>query len=364
MLGVTTPYPTQRIFFMPPALTETGANLLNKNLAILSPKDKPWNKHKAENRQVLKIYAEYETHARKAARMWGCSGALDFGDKVDPETGESVYKLLKARFCRVRYCPICQWRRSLFWHARFYKALPGILAEHSTDRFLFLVLTVRNCEVTDLRETLQAMNKAWQRLIKRKEFACVKGWVRTTEVTRGKDDSAMPNSAHPHFNVLMQVPASYFGNSYVKKADWTRAWQEAMRLDYEPQVWVSAVKNKKTRPDGDELPRDGIAETLKYSVKPSDMTANPEWFITMTEQTHRLRFIATGGLFRNVFKSEEKITNEEMVQLGELGPDMSLVRHVMRFLWSDKAGAYMLEQMMLPGLEQTQPAPPEPPPDG
>lgn len=324
-------------------------------LTDLSPKDKPWNAHKRENREVLAIYAAYVNHAKKAGRMWGCSGVLDFAEIAVPDTGELKYKLMKARFCRVRYCPICQWRRSLFWHARFYKALPGIMAQHPTDRFIFLTLTVRNCEVTDLRETLQAMNQAWRRLVMRKEFSSVKGWVRTTEVTRGDDDSSMPNSAHPHFHVLLMVPASYFsGQAYVKQADWARAWQESARLDYEPKVDVRAVKNKKARADDETgLPRDGIAETLKYSVKPSDMTADKFWFITMTEQTHRLRFIATGGLFKDVFKPEDKITNEEMIQIGDDERiDMSTVRHIMRFLWANKDHGYMLEQMLLPGMEK------------
>lgn len=325
--------------------------MLKQNLATLSPKDKPWNIHKTENREVLKIYAEYAAHAKKAERMYGCSGVLDFGEIGDPDTGEVSYKLLKARFCRVRYCPICQWRRSLLWHAKFYQALPDIIKAHPTDRFLFLTLTVKNCAVTDLRETLQAMNKAWGRLVKRKEFSSVRGWVRTTEVTRSAD-----GSAHPHFHVLLMVPASYFsGKGYVKQAEWTEAWKEAMRLDYEPIVDIRTVKKKKASADGNELPKDGMAETLKYSVKTSDMTEAPEWFIALTEQTHRLRFIATGGLFKNILKPEEKITEEEMIHLGDDAPKTELIRMIMRFLWEDKALGYFLEQAQLPSLEDISP---------
>lgn len=326
--------------------------MLKTNLATLSPKDKPWNQHKFENREVLQIYAESANHAKKAGRMYGCSGVLEFGEIASPETGEVSFKLLKARFCRVRYCPICQWRRSLLWHAKFYQALPQIIAANPTDRFIFLTLTVKNCAVTDLRETLQAMNKAWGRLVKRKEFASVKGWVRTTEVTRGED-----NSGHPHFHVLLMVPASYFsGQGYVKQADWKESWKEAMSLNYDPVVDVRAVKKKTAGKEGEELPIDGLAETLKYSVKPSDMTADKGWFIEMTEQTHRLRFIATGGLFKDVLKPEEKITEEEMIHLGDDAPRAELVRMIMRFLWEDKAAGYFLQQARLPGLEDTSPA--------
>ena len=331
--------------------------MLKRPLAELSPSDKPWDMHKAESRAVARIYAGDWKHARKADRMYACSGVLEFGEVADEKTGEVRYRLLRARFCRVRYCPICQWRRSLFWRARFYKTLPGLLAKYPTARFLFLTLTVENCPVENLRETLQSMGKSWKRLIKRKEFSSVMGWVRTTEVTREK---ARPGYAHPHFHCLLMVPASYFsGIGYVKKTAWAEAWRGALRADYTPVVDVRTVKPKQEAADAEasSLPRAGVIETLKYSVKPSDMTDAPEWFVTVTEQTHKLRFIATGGLFKDVLKPEEKITDEEMIHVGDDAPRMELIRMIMRFLWEDKASGYFLEQARLPGLEEDTAAP-------
>jgi len=298
--------------------------------------------HKAESLKVAKIYA----------------GTWKFGELADEQTGEIRFRLLKARFCRVRYCPICQWRRSLLWRAKFYQALPKILAEKPTARFIFLTLTVENCRVENLRETLQSMGKSWKRLIKRKEFSGILGWVRTTEVTREK---ARPGYAHPHFHCLLMVPSSYFkGGAYVKKTAWAEAWRGALRAEYTPVVDVRTVKPKEQKSvdvDASSLPRAGVIETLKYSVKPSDMTDAPEWFVTVTEQTHKLRFIATGGLFKDVLKAEERITEEEMVHLGEDAPRKELVRMIMRFLWEDSASGYFLEQARLPGLEEDTAAP-------
>ena len=62
-----------------------------------------------------------------------------------------------------------------------------------------------------------------------------------------------------------------------------------------------AVKPRKPK-DGEslacataELVRGAVAETLKYSTKPADMVADPEWFLELTRQTHKRRFVATGG---------------------------------------------------------------------
>ena len=50
--------------------------------------------------------------------------------------------------------------------------------------------------------------------------------------------------------------------------------------------------------------------------------------------------------------SDEKITDEEMIHVGDDAPRKELVRMIMRFLWEDSASGYFLEQARLPGLEE------------
>jgi len=281
-------------------------------LTDYSPRDKPWDIHRAQAQSVEGVYSGTAFN-RLAERISDCSDYLGFAwSDPDPETGELRLKLKSAHFCRVRHCPVCQWRRSLMWQARFLKALPTIEAEHPTARWLFLTLTVRNCPIIDLRSTIQSMNKAWHRLIKRQEFGVVQGWIRTTEVTRSKDDSA-----HPHFHVLMMVKPGYFaGKNYVTQSRWTEIWQECARLDYTPIVNVKAVKPKTGIGSIDESPlRRAVSETLKYSVKPSDM--KDEWLIQLTKQVHQLRFIASGGVLKDILREGEE--KEEDLLLAEDG---------------------------------------------
>lgn len=200
------------------------------------------------------------------------------------------------------------------WQARFYEALPRIMAAHPKSRWLFLTLTVRNCPITELGDTLTAMNSAWRRLVKRPEFKPVLGWVRTTEVTRGKD-----GSAHPHFHALLMVPPSYFkGSNYVRQARWTELWQECLRVDYMPIVHVTTVKPRKgANCDAASMLRGAVAEVLKYSVKPADMTGDDGWFLEMTRQTHKRRFVATGGVLKNVLRVEQETDDDLALTEGE-----------------------------------------------
>lgn len=290
---------------------DVNHTVIQDGLRDYSAKDAKWDAHRANAQAVEDIYHATTEFERYAQRMSRCSGVLAFGKVIDPETGEIALRLREAQFCRVRNCPVCQWRRSLMWLARFYDAVPSIQAEHPTARWMFLTLTVRNCPIGELRATLKDMNASWHRLVKRKEFSPVLGWVRTTEVTRGKD-----GSAHPHFHTLMMVPSSMLaGKHYVKQARWAELWQECARLDYSPMVDVRAVKARVPGTEDDPLAgiRAAAAETLKYAVKPSDMVADPEWFLEMTRQLHKMRFVATGGLLKDVLRVEDE-TEEEMIQ--------------------------------------------------
>ena len=51
-----------------------------------------------------------------------------------------------------------------------YQTYDKLREQYPTHRFVFLTLTIKNPKITDLRETLQHMNKSWHRLVKRKEF--------------------------------------------------------------------------------------------------------------------------------------------------------------------------------------------------
>ena len=196
------------------------------------------------------------------------------------------------------------------WQARFYQALPAITAAYPKARWLFLTLTIQNCEITDLSQTLKTMNQAWKRLIDRQELKPIQGWLRTTEVTRGQD-----RSAHPHFHVLLMVSPSWFkGQNYVKQSRWVELWRDALRANYLPNVDIRTVKAKGTNSTDDvaTLLKDAVAETLKYSTKPADMTTDPQWFLELTKQTHKKRFMASGGVLKDLLREDQE-TNDDLI---------------------------------------------------
>lgn len=281
-------------------------------LSFLSKQDTAWDKNRSYSEDVANIYTGTGQHTfdRLAQRIDDCSQFLTFNWQDNTETGETALKLANTQFCRVRHCPVCQWRRSLMWKARFYDALPALQEKYPTHRFIFLTLTVKNVEIMGLRAQLQEMNKAWRKLVQRKQFkASVAGFVRTTEVTRNRKTDA----AHPHYHALLVVEPSYFGKKYINQKDWVAMWQSCLNVDYTPVVDVRAVKSK-AGSDKEAL-ASAVAETLKYAVKPSDLVNNGPWLLELTKQVHKLRFIASGGLLKDALKEDEE-SNEDLIKTG------------------------------------------------
>lgn len=236
-------------------------------------------------------------------------------------------KLSGARFCRVRYCPVCQWRRSLMWKARAYKLLPKVVRDYPKHRWLFLTLTVKNCPITELRAVLDSMNQSFKRLTKLKSWK-IKGWIKSTEVTRGRD-----GNAHPHFHCLLMVPSSYFsGQDYLSQDRWTELWQQCLRIDYKPMVHIRAVAKRHD-------PQVIIPEILKYQVKESDLIKDREWFLELTRQLHKTRAVAVGGVLKHYLKALEE-EPEDLIGEDE-NPDIANEGELY-FGWKQKDKKYRL----------------------
>lgn len=269
-------------------------------LTDLSPKDKPWDSHR-RNAELVGVMYQQVDYLAYADRIESCSQVLFFGSVLD-ELGQKAIRLRSATFCRVRNCPICQWRRSLMWKARLGKALPLIERDYPKVRWLHLTLAIRNCEIVSLRENIKLMNAAWHRLVKLKNFPAI-GWFKSLEITKGED-----GTAHPHFHILLIVSSNYFqGANYINQKEWVQLWKKCLRINYDPTAHIQAIKSFN---EGSLL--DAVKEVAKYAVKEDDLIADKEWLAELTRQTHKMRGVSLGGILKQ-YLSEEEATNDELV---------------------------------------------------
>lgn len=296
-------------------------------LSELSPRDKPWDKHRHNADRVSALYAgsEFQSYSD---RVTFCSEFLQFGLVHDDDQEAMKLKLRAARFCRVRHCPVCQWRRSLRWKAKAYKVLPRIIEDYPRYRSLFLTITTKNVPITELKATLSHMNKSFQRMAQRKVWPA-EGWLRSTEVTRGRD-----GSAHPHFHCLLMMKPSFFSHGYIKQADWVELWRKCARLDYNPILDVQAVKRGDT-------PMCLVPELLKYCTKESDMVADREWFLELTRQMHKTKAITTGGILKSYLKELES-EPDDLIGKDEDADGLTEDEIKLMFGWQRKDKRYRL----------------------
>jgi plasmid rolling circle replication initiator protein Rep len=352
---------------------EQGEDRLNCSLSKLSPGDVRFESHKATAQEIARLYGLEDGFAgfiagkrivsfeRYSVKINACGSWLKF-----VQTPDEKLKLVDARFCKSPNCPMCQWRTSLKWRAKFLTLLPQIQEKYPSHRWLFLTLTIRNCELDDLKTTLKRLNEAFNRLSKLKRFP-MDGLVKSVEVTRTWDcwngDVFLgthgtkwvvqweignkrrlrlePSTVvHPHLHVCGLVPAGYFaGKNYIRHDEWIEMWKQCLRVDYEPTVNIKAVKPKKPTnllPKPEEFANDSsaddsgmvqaICETLKYTVKEKDLlgssckddTTNSTWLKSITQQLYKARKVEYRGVLKDIGKEiEEALKNADLIKVSE-----------------------------------------------
>lgn len=281
---------------------KSGVKMQEKRLANYSAKDsRNWDKKRALTQSVEQIFYDSEEHKlnKQSKRLKECSSLLLYSLKDD-----NSIKLKRASFCKVRSCPVCSWRRSKMWQARMFEALPAF----SDFRWLLLTLTVKNCDVTDLKVTVKAMQQAFAKMRKRKMFSSVvTGYVKALEVTRSET-----GQAHPHFHIMLLVKPSYFTYNYIKKDDWAAEWQSVLNVDYEPVCDVRAITDKKGKGVGG-----AVLEVLKYETKSADLVKHPDFLQQLALQLKGSRAIELGGLVKEKLKALDEVKETDDMLITE-----------------------------------------------
>lgn len=241
-----------------------------------------------------------------ALRVASCGTYLQFS--VYENTSHDHCRLLNyADFCGKRkFCPQCaaiySQEKMIDFLGRFHHLNEAQKKQHlPLYRLIFLTLTVKNCLLEELRETVKAMVAAWRRLMQTKRFrqAVPGGWFRNLEY---RGDETRAGWAHPHFHILLIVASSYFRDDYIKNEEWSAMWRDALRVDYDPVCWVERVKPRK-RKDGKQQSASAAAaaEVCKYPMKPADVQKmSGDDFRTLYYQTKGIRDYAIGGAVKDM----------------------------------------------------------------
>jgi len=306
-------------------------------------KENNWKEKKRRNILLSESYKRLGK-LKKSEKVSNCGEYLVFNTCKNGHK-----KLKKAYFCKDRLCPICSWRKSRMMVSQLHQILNVSFEEKPNMRYLFLTLTVKNCNENELSETIDFMMKGFERLIKYKKVKQnLLGFFRALEITRPViiDDlstgKCRMDEYHPHFHVLLGINPKYFKlpNNYITTKEWYQMWQKACQFDYQPNIDIRTVKPRKQQEMAnlDDLEhkkielQGAILETAKYSVKSSDYIIEKgkteeinnrftdEGVNILSNALARRRMLGFGGIFRDI-KKKLKLQDLESKNADLVGAD-------------------------------------------
>ena len=296
--------------------------------------------------ELAKDYYGYGLPAsivKRAGRVRDCGDFLEFLVSADS------HYLHRANFCMDKLCPMCNWRRSLKMFSHMSRVMDWL--EGKGYQFLFLTLTVRNCDGESFVNAVTDILSGWKCMTGRVPFRgyrgkspVVLGSARFLETT--VHYSSAGGSYHPHLHIILAVKPDYFKNHYISQASWVQYWRKAMGLDYDPIVHIEKIK-----PDKDGSYGKAVAEVSKYPYKASD------WFrLQGTDRLEVVRRLFQGISGRQLvgstgcFLEAKRALRLDDAEDGDLvhtdverlRPDVAYL--LVRARW--QAGAYLLHRIV------------------
>ena len=321
--------------------TVTGTGEILEDVSRTGRK-RPWREHRMAKIGLIELFhlGEKHGHLLSESRMKDLEECAD--ELLFLQDAEGNRRLKQGNFCRIRVCPMCNWRRSLKLFSQVSAVTDAILAEKKA-RFIFVTLTVQNVRGDVLRETIDKINKAFKYIVdKHQTFAPAKklkenllGYMKAEEITYNADR----DDFHPHIHAILEVRPSYFKNGYIKQKDWTAMWRAALGVDYDPLVDVRNIKGGTAK---------AVAEVAKYPVKMDgilkikDKEKAAKALVELYSAIFRRRLVTFGGDFKE-YRKRLQLDDVETGDLIHVEAEEKAFNPVAQILfkWRADVGAYI-----------------------
>lgn len=266
------------------------------------------NRHRRFNRAVAMCLHRDPLTRDTALAIANCARRLNLEFALENDQLGAPH-IVNGLLCNRRLCPFCEWRRARTWRARLIKGLEAYHLDHKKSTAIFLTLTVKNCQIYELRDTIQRMHSAFKRLTLIKGFPG-QAWFRRTEVTVNKGlnlgGPLLGSSLHPHIHALLLVRPSYWSREYWPHLKWQQEWQMAARLDYCP---VIDIRKAKAKQDSSASPQNvgikPILEAAKYTTKATDLLSLDGLLPAFNAEMKNLRLYGVSGQLRQYINTQQ-----------------------------------------------------------
>lgn len=313
--------PPERTVEMPLYVDYSTGEIVSQEEITLADGKRKWQERKKMSIKVANLMKQYDPE--RAAKILQCGTYLEFVKK------DNGLNLQRANFCRERLCPMCQWRRSIKLAVQSDK-IYRILTEQGY-KHVFVTLTMRNCNAEELTDTVKKLQYGFRRYRNTTQYInAVKGAYSAIEITYNKAE----NTYHPHIHALFTVDSDYFSSAeYIKHDDLMSAWRKVMKLDYDPQVQIEAVRQKEN-----QTITSACVELCKYPAKTAEISCS-DVLETIDYALRGRRIINWYGIVAEVRKKLDMddveqgnlINTDEAAATAEAAGGMEKVVYVWRY---------------------------------
>lgn len=160
----------------------------------------------------------------------------------------------------------------------------------------YLVLSMENCPVHELRRGIDDLFEAFARLRHSNLWAEIRGALAVLEVTFNE----RAKTWHPHLNIVFDGP-------YMEKSELNEVWRRSTQ-GHGCITWIKRADRRT------------VFELLKYITKLADFVHIPEAVEHFLSATRGKRFIRTyGSLYR--LKVDDEVDGQKEEETGEVCPD-------------------------------------------
>ena len=266
---------------------------------------KKWNRSLGHS--IARLFPDDQ---KRINRVFSC------GSQTSIVYSPSLHKShIESFWCDERCCPVCNYYKSRSLFSRVY----NYVRENSDKNYVFLTLTVPNVPMSELRDTVKRMNRAFGRMFriqdkKSKTFPMFSGYIRRLEVTYNIDsDSKSYRTFHPHLHVLLECKPEYKPHSkcFYHTSEIVKDWRYYME---DESISEKAQKIKRIRPlgsyDSEDQYRaalaDRVAEVAKYPMKFNKKLVHPDFEFLFDEYVAGM-FTLKGCIFETVSQNFKHI---------------------------------------------------------
>ena len=208
-------------------------------------------------------------------------------------------------------------RKSAFSRRRLRTVVEDAGALEPSAPYVFLTLTARNRPWAELGlmldELAEAEARFWRLDAVKRAFI---GSITSHEIVcRGTKDNP---EAGAHSHVLIACHPEYFDlhapePRYLSQARLTDLFQQSLRSDYKPILYIERVRADAMRPGHHDLGA-ALRELVKYCAKPSSLftsgtrglIADPSTIAVLSRALHRRRMLRVAGIFAKASRIHNK----------------------------------------------------------